>query len=134
MYLCDAMLASASESNESAAQRMLVDTQSSLATALARVEGHRCRERFLYRENQVLRSALLHAGVSPAQLQELIRSPGTAAQAVAEPRLRQPSKAPPAQAASAAAPEAGDAFFAAAISAGRPVHYVTPDGKVSPLR
>ena len=57
----------------------LKESPDSLATALARLEAHRSRERILFRENQALRKALLQNGVSPAELKELIRSPASAA-------------------------------------------------------
>ena len=70
-------------------QSRLLDTQDSLATALARLEAHRTRERILFRENQALRGALLQNGFSPAQLKDLVRSPVVAAMEGADPNNQQ---------------------------------------------
>lgn len=119
------------ESESDAASQRLIDTQISLATALARVEAHRCRERFLYRENQALRGALLQAGVSPVQLQDVVRTAVSAAKDVGDPHLRGAFEAP--AAAPAAVRDAGDVLHIAPLAAGQPVHYFTPDGKVWPF-
>lgn len=119
-----------SECESEAVQRTLLETQNSLATALARVEAHKCRERFLYRENQALRGALLQAGLSPVQLQDVVQSAVSAVKDVGDPHHLGAFEAP------AATPVPGtvaeDVLRIAPLSASHPVHYFTPDGKVWP--
>ena len=72
-------------------RRLVRDCQDSLATALARLEAYRCRERMLTRENQALRAALLHAGI---RIDQVIKPQREAVEDVGGPHVRAASAEP----------------------------------------
>ena len=108
-------------------RRLVRDCQESLATALARLEAYRCRERVLTRENQALRAALLHAGI---RVDQVIKPLQEAAEDVGGPHLRAAAAA--ASAANMPAQELAppDALYITPMTGTHPVFYNVSGEKV----